>query len=118
MLLALINTLAELPQAVIIDGYVWLDGRREGLGAHLREPLDRETAVIGVAKSRFEGASAVTAYRREAQSPLFVTSAGLPVEDAARAVIFMHGQHRLPALLKRADTLARGAAADAAGANR
>lgn len=116
-LLALINALAEMPRAVIIDGYVWLDGRREGLGAHLWEALDRQTVVIGVAKSRFEGASAVSTYRRQARRPLFVTSAGLPVEDAARSVIFMHGEHRLPTLLKRADELARGGAADTAAAN-
>lgn len=45
---------------------------------------------------------------RGSRRALFITSAGIPVDEAAWAVIAMHGEGRLPIMLKRADRLARG----------
>ena len=58
-ILAVLKSLSELPQVIVIDGYVWLGQQRPGLGAHLYEALGRSVAVIGVAKTRFVKAEAV-----------------------------------------------------------
>ena len=64
--------------------------------------------MIGVAKSRFRTAThAVPVVRGSSVRPLFVTSAGMPVSDAADLVRRMVGRYRLPDALRRADTLAR-----------
>jgi deoxyribonuclease V len=93
---------------VVIDGYVWLGEGRPGLGAHLWRALDETRPVVGVAKTRFQGAAAVEVRRGRSQRPLFVTSAGLPPTQAAAQVAAMHGPNRVPTLLARADQLARG----------
>ena len=96
--------------ALVVDGYVALppDGR-PGLGQHLYEALDGRVPVVGVAKTRFAGSGPqVAAVRRgQSQNPLYVSSAGLPLAEAARHVAAMHGPHRLPTLLKRVDELTR-----------
>ena len=94
---------------VVVDGYVWLGPERPGLGAHLYKALGERTVVVGVAKSLFAGATdAVPVYRGDSKSPLYVTAAGVSVEEAAGWVTKMHGPHRIPGLLKRVDQLARG----------
>ena len=98
--------LGEL-QSVVIDGYVWLDSNgRKGLGAWLHESLAAKV-VIGVAKTHFQGSAAIELLRGKSQSPLFVTAAGIDVSEAARCIESMHGEYRIPTLLKRADFLAR-----------
>jgi deoxyribonuclease V len=100
--------LPETPGTVIVDGYVWLDAAgKPGLGAHLHAALDGRTIVIGVAKSRFEGAPAVPLVRGSSRSPLFVSAAGLSAEEAAQHIAQMSGSFRLPTLLKRVDQLSR-----------
>jgi deoxyribonuclease V len=97
------------PEVVVVDGYVWLGPGRVGLGAHLYQALDERTVVVGVAKSRFVGATdAVPVYRGDSRSPLYVTAAGVSAEEAAGWVERMHGPFRIPAMLKRVDQLARG----------
>jgi deoxyribonuclease V len=100
-------------RAVVVDGYVELDDRGSpGLGAHLHAHLGGAVAVVGVAKTAFRGAAFARAVLRGAsRTPLFVTSRGIDVADAARLVQQMHGPHRIPTLLARADRLARGFAA-------
>jgi len=96
------------PDRIIVDGYVWLDTDRPGLGAHLHSALAGSIPVIGVAKTRFVSATcAIPVTRGESQSPLFVTAAGVDVNDAAEWVKSMHGPFRLPTMLKRVDHLAR-----------
>jgi len=108
-LLALLALVEEPLETLIVDGYVWLGKESQpGLGAHLYEALGRSTAVIGVAKSRFAGATgAVPVLRGGSKRPLLVTAAGLDVTVAARHIGTMHGKHRIPTLLKRADQLSR-----------
>jgi len=93
---------------VVVDGYVWLDGGRPGLGGHLWHALGETTPVVGVAKSRFAGAAAIEVRRGTSARPLHVTAAGMDAADAAAQVAAMHGAHRIPTLLQRADHLARG----------
>jgi deoxyribonuclease V len=104
--------LARLPRApaiIVVDGYVWLDGGRPGLGAHLHEALGGKIAVIGVAKNPFRGVTpALPVVRGGSARPLFVTAAGLPPDEAAAQIARMHGPHRVPTLLRRVDQLCRG----------
>ncbi len=97
------------PDIIVIDGYVFLDeDERPGLGAHLHAALGARCAVIGVAKHAFKGsAHAVQVHRGGSERPLFVTTAGLKPTIAALAIQSMHGEHRIPTLLKRVDQLCR-----------
>jgi deoxyribonuclease V len=90
---------------VVVDGYVWLDGGRPGLGAHLHAALGMP--VVGIAKTHYAGAAAIAVTRGESASPLFITAAGFDPAAAAAHVVAMHGPFRIPTLIKRADTLAR-----------
>lgn len=50
-ILKVLEELAEQPNVILIDGYVWLDGnRRKGMGARLYDALEGRSAVVGVAK--------------------------------------------------------------------
>src|SRR5262249_9722907 len=52
-LLAVLAEVTEPLDAIVIDGYVWLqDEQTPGLGGHLYEALGRKVPVIGVAKTR------------------------------------------------------------------
>lgn len=111
-LLQVLALLPALPEAVVIDGYVWLsEAARPGLGAHLYEELDGQIPVIGVAKTAFHGAAlcpaVVQVHRGDSLKPLFVTAAGLDPELAATWVQGMAGAHRIPALLTLTDQLSR-----------
>ncbi len=102
------------PEIVVVDGYVWLGAGVPGMGAHLHAALGGGTTVVGVAKTRFAGANeAVEVRRGGSQAPLFVTAAGMSAAAAAAGVAAMLGPYRMPTLLKRVDTLARGATAGA-----
>ncbi len=111
----LLEVLARMPalDAVIVDAYVWLGPDEPGLGKRLHDA--RGGVVIGVAKTRFagadagSGASGVALVRRgDSDRPLYVTAVGIDPAAAARHVAGMHGEHRIPTLLRRADGLARG----------
>ena len=109
-LLTVLEAAGGAPGVVVVDGYVWLaDERDPGLGAHLHQALGGHAAVVGVAKTRFAGAGAAReVLRGTSRLPLFVTAAGMDVDEAARHVAAMHGPHRIPTLLKRVDQLCRG----------
>lgn len=112
LLLSVLNMLPSTPDIIVIDGYVWLGVEdRKGLGAHLFDTLGGKCAVVGVAKTKFHGASywAAEVRRGASDSPLYLTTAGMPLNEAAAAVKQMHGAHRIPTLLGRADHLARNA---------
>lgn len=98
-------------ETLIVDGFVYL-GDSWGLGRHLLEQVRAEaltpTAVIGVAKTSFKGARPVEVLRGQSARPLFVTAEGTPANAAADGLRAMHGEHRIPTLLKRVDRLARG----------
>ncbi|MFT3699067.1 MAG: endonuclease V [Kofleriaceae bacterium] len=91
---------------VIVDGFVWLGADRKGLGAHLADVIG--TPVVGVAKTYFEGAPAIEVLRGSSANPLYVTATGIDAAVAASHVKAMHGEFRIPTLLKRADSLSKG----------
>ncbi len=100
------------PRCAVVDGYVWLDGEgRPGLGAHLFQALGGAVPVIGVAKTPFAGSAHALAVRRPgSERPLFITAAGFDLGEAGACIARMAGGHRIPALLRRVDALARSAA--------
>jgi deoxyribonuclease V len=105
-ILALLDVIDMPLDTLIVDGYVML-GPRPGLGRHLFKALGDRIPVIGVAKNRFKGASALSVYRGVSRKPLYVTAAGMAAEEAAVRIQSMHGAHRIPTLLRQVDRLAR-----------
>jgi deoxyribonuclease V len=94
---------------LVVDGYVWLDRKRTpGLGAHLYDALHGRIAIIGVAKNPYQRAPhAKKVFRGASEKPLYVTSAGISLAQAAKNVRIMHGDYRIPTLLKLVDQLSR-----------
>ncbi|MEM7456199.1 MAG: endonuclease V [Planctomycetota bacterium] len=102
--------LADQPiETVVVDGYVDLGEGRPGLGRHLFDALGGKVRVIGVAKSEFEDNDVtLELFRGQSARPLFITAAGYQVALAKLLIESMHGQHRIPTLLKLVDSIARG----------
>jgi deoxyribonuclease V len=98
------------PECIVIDGYVFLDGASiPGLGKHLYDALNASTPVVGVAKQSFRGIpERYQVLRGNSMRPLYVTAVGMPLAEAKLHVQAMHGDHRIPELLKRVDQLCRG----------
>lgn len=93
---------------IVIDGYVFLDGdSKPGLGKHLFDTLNGEVSIIGVAKNAYQNISDEYAvFRGASKKPIYVTSMS-DLEAAKQNIINMHGEFRLPTLLKRVDSLCR-----------
>jgi deoxyinosine 3'endonuclease (endonuclease V) len=93
-------------EEMIIDGYVML-GDKPGLGQYLYDSLDHKIPIIGVAKSNFKGSKGAEVFRGRSQKPLYVTTAGMDLQEACENIKRMHGNYRIPTLLKRVDLLAK-----------
>lgn len=98
------------PACIVIDGFVYLDGESEaGLGKHLYDALSPKSAIIGVAKRPFKNTPVSCELNRgESSKPLYVTSIGNTTDDARGRIASMHGEFRIPTLLKQADRICRG----------
>jgi deoxyribonuclease V len=108
LLLPVIAELATSIDVAVIDGYVWLEDNRPGLGGHLFASLGCRIPVIGVAKTRYRNDTWSTpVLRRASRQPLFVTAAGIQAAEAADCVRRMHGDHRIPTILTLVDRAAR-----------
>ena len=105
-LLALLEQITEPVDLLIVDGYVRL-GDKPGLGMHLWNAVERRFPVVGVAKSHFHESRAEEVFRGQSKHPLYVTAVDCEAAEAARRVRHMHGEFRIPTLLKRVDELAR-----------
>ena len=98
---------------IVVDGYVWLGPSHAGLGAKLHEYLQTISlggvAIVGVAKKHFAGADSVACAieRGSSKNALWISSEGIELSDAARKVKQMHGEFRIPTLLRRVDQLCR-----------
>lgn len=92
----------------VIDAYVDLgETRTPGLGRFLHEATG--IPVIGVAKSRYAGTPrAYEIQHGSSRRPLFVSAAGLELDEAKKAIKRMAGPNRVPAMIRRADQLSRG----------
>jgi deoxyribonuclease V len=109
-LLAVLEKVQEPLKLIIVDGYVIL-GSKPGLGLRLWEALGKKTPIIGVAKTRYQSASAIEIKRGQSKTPLYVTAAGVNPIEAAEDIARMAGAFRIPTLLKRVDQLTRGPSA-------
>jgi deoxyribonuclease V len=109
VLLAVLHKIKEPLRAVIVDGYVWLDARHTpGLGAHLHDAFLGCVPVIGVAKTALRGDDwSLRVMRGKSRHPLFVSAVGYPSNEAAEAIRTMHGDGRIPTMLRLADHAAR-----------
>lgn len=95
---------------IIVDGYVQLDDKgTPGLGGHLYQTLQEQIPVVGIAKKSYADnhANVREVLRGQSLQPLYVTSVGIDVDEAAANIRAMHGDHRIPTLLKQLDTLSR-----------
>ena len=108
-ILRLIEEHTLKPEVIVIDGFVFLDDEsKPGLGKYLYDALDQKVAIIGVAKKPFSGISAACeVHRGSSKNPLYVTSIGVMLDDAKTFIRSMYGDHRIPTLLKRVDTVCR-----------
>lgn len=97
-------------EAIIVDGFVYLDDENSlGLGAHLYQALQGEVPVIGVAKTNFASIekNKRAVFRGESTKPLYVTAIGIDIDIATGNITKMHGDYRLPTLLKELDRLTK-----------
>jgi len=97
-------------KAIVIDGFVVLDDNGgKGLGGYLFEHLQKKIPVIGVAKNDFSKLfnSKKAVLRGNSKKPLFVTAMGMDLNAATNHIKNMHGNFRIPTLLKKVDSLGR-----------
>ena len=89
---------------IVIDGYVYLDApTKAGLGMHLYNSLGEKIPIIGVAKTYFHENIATKVFRGKSKNPLYITSIGVEISEAAAHIHNMHGAFRMPTLLKLLD---------------
>lgn len=96
----------EAIEVIIVDGYVVLDDDgKAGLGQYLFEALDQQIPIIGVAKKGFinNKKNVVPIKRGTSDNPLFITSVGINVAEAAHKIKHMVGAYRMPDLLRILD---------------
>ena len=106
---ALLEAIETPISCIVVDGFVTLGAdKRPGLGYHLWEKLERKTPIIGVAKNSFQNTrSESEVFRGISKKPLYVTAVGLDLSDAINGIESMHGEHRLPTMLKLVDSVCR-----------
>lgn len=95
---------------IIIDGFVYLnDSGKLGLGGYLFEYFNQKIPVIGVAKSDYiqNKSNKTLIYRGKSKHPLYISAAGISMEEAVNFIQNMHGKYRIPKLLKDLDRLTK-----------
>jgi deoxyribonuclease V len=95
---------------IVLDGYVFLDDLdKYGLGGYLYDELKKAIPIIGVAKNNFIKLenNKKEVYRGESVKPLYVTSVGIERDEAAKKILSMYGNYRIPAILKLLDALTK-----------
>jgi deoxyribonuclease V len=95
---------------IVVDGFVVLDDTgKPGLGAYVYESIQSQVPVIGVAKSNFHQNQqhVIPVLRGESANPLYVTAVGTDLQQAANNIKIMHGDFRLPTVLKELDRITK-----------
>ena len=94
---------------IILDSHVQLGEDQKGLGEYVYEAVDKMYPVIGVAKRGFyNNVQYVREVKRgESDNPLYVSAIGCDLEEAAEWVRDMHGEYRIPSILKEVDRIGR-----------
>ena len=97
-------------EAIIIDGHMYVDSIGNlGLGGYAWQLLANKIPVIGVAKSSFYANKETVAevLRGESKNPLYVSAIGIELEMAADLIKNMHGNYRMPDVLKKLDRVTK-----------
>lgn len=95
---------------LVIDGYAVLsDEGKLGLGGYLFNELEGVIPVIGVAKNNFYTLNKLKkeVFRGKSTKPLYITALGVDLEEAYDRVLEMHGEFRMPTILKLVDQKSR-----------
>ena len=107
-LLKVYKTIEEDIDLIIIDGFVFVENGKKGLGAHLYEALNRKIPIIGVAKTFFKGCTHyIQIYRGKSIRPLYISSIGIELNISAELIRNLNGDNRIPNILKMIDQLTR-----------
>ena len=107
-LLAVYNCIREDIDLIIVDGYVWLNDGKKGLGAYLFEALCGKTPVIGVSKSLFKGCTDYLEVNRgQSSRPLYISCIGTELSNSAQLIKNLNGPYRIPEVVKEVDYLTR-----------
>lgn len=96
--------------AIIIDGHIYTDDNHHpGLGFYTWEVLGKEIPVIGVAKKSFHANNKTVkeVLRGESTKPLYVSAIGFDYTNAANYIKKMHGDFRIPTILKELDRITK-----------
>jgi deoxyribonuclease V len=100
----------EKVDLIVVDSFVILDDfGKLGLGGYLYEVLDKKIPIVGVAKTNYaqNKTNKREVIRGESIRPLYVTTLGVDLEETADKVKNMHGEFRLPTLLKQLDMMTK-----------
>jgi len=110
----ILELLKEVPlqpeDIIVVDGHVFLDDEGKlGLGGHLYEQLGQTNAIVGVGKSNFASLNQLKreVYRGQSKKPLYITAVGLDLDEVAHQVAQMHGDYRMPDLLRDLDQMTK-----------
>lgn len=90
---------------VVIDGFVKFSDDKKALGWFLHEKINKP--IIGIAKTNFLDSNSLKIFRGESKNPLYVTNISISDEDTFHFVKEMHGEFRLPTLVKEVDKICR-----------
>lgn len=102
--------LIEGQDMIVIDGFVVLDGAgKAGLGGYLFDHLHAKIPIVGVAKNNFATINKLKREicRGESKKPLYVTAMGMDLDEAGANISAMHGEFRIPTVLKLVDSHCR-----------
>lgn len=96
-------------EAIIVDGHVYIENEKYGLGGKLYEQLNGQIPVIGIAKSSFYTNKEMTIeiYRGKSKKPLYISSIGIDLNEVVEKIINMTGEYRIPTILKTLDMLTK-----------
>lgn len=115
----LANLNIDTIETIIVDGFVWLseDGKTltKGLGARLQDEIlkkyNTKKTIVGIAKNRYHvdiPECVVVERGLTSAKPVFVTcSETCFTEHYAAYVKLMHGDYRMPSLIKAVDSKTR-----------
>ena len=97
-------------EAIIVDGHVFVhNNKKYGLGAYLWEALNKKVPIIGVAKKSFIDTEEVSTpiLRGLSEKPLYVSCIGIAKEVVLEKINLLHGEHRMPTILKLLDVVTK-----------
>lgn len=107
-LLALLKTINDPVDILVIDGFVYLNQGKSGLGKHLYDNLTDKKPIIGIAKNPYQDMdNCHQVFRGQSKKPLYVTTVDYSLENAKQWLKNLQGSYRLPDILTQVDKLSR-----------